>query len=115
MATEYNHPGIDPGKLRHKITLLEPSAVNDASGVTIVYAPGSVSEWAEIEYTRGSEVFKAGQDITQLYARITIRYNEAFTATKRLQVPSGRQFVIQSVENLQERNILMALNCQALN
>ena len=105
--------GIDPGRFRHLITLLEPTQGTDASGVSITYAPASppVTEYAQIEYVRGADVIKSGQDVSQTYLTVHLRYNSAFAANKRIQAPNGNQYIILSVENILERNAYLVLNC----
>ncbi len=106
-------PSIDPGQFRHQITLLEQVSSSDASGMTVTYQPDDipVTAWAKIEYLRGMDIIKAGQDISQVYLKITAWYRPEFTANKRIQAPNGNQYVIQAVENVSEMNVYMVLTC----
>jgi SPP1 family predicted phage head-tail adaptor len=108
--------GINPGRLRHTITLLEPQTTVGVSGVETTFAPGSppVTALAEIKYVRGVDVIKSGQVVSQTYLTVTIRYNPAFTAGKRIQKYDGKQYIIQAVENVREMNAYMVLTCLGL-
>jgi len=113
MALNSTFPTIDPGQFRHQITLLEQVVGSDASGATVTYAPESqpVKAWAKIEYLRGTDIIKSGQDVSQVYLKITAWYRAEFSANKRIQGPSGNQYVIQAVENVLEMNTYMVLMC----
>lgn len=109
-------PTIDPGEFRHQVTLLVPTMVTDASGSVQTFAAGNppVTAWAKIDYVRGTELLKAGQDVTQTFIKVTSWYRNEFQATGRLQLPSGSQFLIQNVENVKEMNTFMVLTCLGL-
>lgn len=113
MALTDRWPTIDPGRFRHPITLLTPTTVTDASGLTVTWTAGSppVTTWADIEYVRGTDLIRAGQDATQTYLKVTAWYLAQFTAQSRIQTLSGNQYIIQAVENVQEMNEFMVLTC----
>jgi len=108
--------GINPGRLRHTITLLEPTNTMGVSGMVTTYAPENppVTALAEIKYVRGVDVIKSGQVVSQTYLSVTIRYNPAFAAGKRIQKWNGEQYIIQAVENVREMNAYMVLTCLGL-
>ena len=105
--------GINPGRLRHTITLLEPTTTLGPSGMVTTHAPANppVTALAEIKYVRGTETAKEGQVIPQTFLQVTMRYNPAFTAGKRIQKWNGEQYIIQAVENVKEMNAYMVLSC----
>jgi SPP1 family predicted phage head-tail adaptor len=106
-------PTIDPGEFRHQVTLLVPTTTTDASGNVQTFAAGAppITAWAKIDYVRGTELIKAGQDVTQTYIKLTAWYRQEFKSNCRIQVPSGSQFLIQNVENVKEMNTFMVLMC----
>ena len=108
--------GINPGRLRHTITLLEPTTAAGASGMVTTYAPANppTTALAEIKYVRGIDVIKSGQAVSQTYLSVTIRYNPAFAAGKRIQKWNGEQYIIQAVDNVKEMNAYMVLTCLGL-
>lgn len=113
MPLNADFPSIDPGQFRHQITLLEQVAGNDSSGVNVAYVADSqpVNAWAKIEYLRGDALLKAGQDVSQVRLKVTMWYRAEFTANKRIQGPTGNQYVIEAVENVLEMNTYMVLMC----
>jgi SPP1 family predicted phage head-tail adaptor len=115
MKTNINSawPTIDPGEFRHQITLLSPVAGTDSAGANVTYAadPVPVTAWAKIETIRGDEMIKAGQDVSQVFLKVTSWYRPDFTVNARIQAPSGNVFVIQYIENVREMNVFMVLTC----
>lgn len=106
-------PEIDPGRFRHQITLLSPVTGSDSSGVSVTYAAASppIVAWVEIEYVRGVDVIKAGQDASQVFLKVTGWWRSQFTTNSRIQSPSGNVYIIQAVENVREINQYMVLTC----
>jgi SPP1 family predicted phage head-tail adaptor len=105
---------IDPGEFRHRITLLQATAGSDASGSTVTYIPDNVQAWAKIKYLRGIEAIKAGLDVTQTYLEVTMWYRPEFTADQHIQGPNGNEYIVQSVENVNEINQYTRLTCLGL-
>jgi SPP1 family predicted phage head-tail adaptor len=73
-----------------------------------------VKTWAQIEPVRGTQVLKAGQDTTQLFLTIGIRWQTGILPNMRVKSNNGT-YTIQSIENPGERNVILILNCIALN
>lgn len=105
--------GVDPGRMRHLVTLLEPTQTTGISGVKTVFAAGSppTTAYAEIVQMSGKEVLRDGLDASQQYFRLTMRFDARFSGNKRVLTPNGDQYVIQSVNNIKERNAYMELTC----
>ena len=108
-----SYPTCDPGDFRHLITLLEPTTGTDESGTTVSYEPGTppITAFAKIDYLRGTEMIKAGQDVSQTYLKITAWYRPEFSATSRIRTASGSHYRIQAVENVHEMSVFMVLTC----
>jgi head-tail adaptor len=108
-----DYPTIDPGSFRHQIILLSQTLGSDAGGSTFTYQVGvpPVTTWAKIDYLRGDELLKSGQDVSQSFLKVTAWYRAEFAAGSRIQAPSGSQFIIQNVENVKEMNMYMVLMC----
>lgn len=106
-------PTINPGEFRHQINLLVQVVGSDESGTNVTYSPPSqaVNTWVKIDYVRGDELIKSGQDVTQVVIKCTGWYRSEFTAQSRIQLPSGQQFIIQYIENVREQNMYMVLTC----
>jgi head-tail adaptor len=107
-----NWPTIDPGELRNQISILQPTPSSDVSGNTVVMAP-FLTAYAKIDAVRGTDVLKSGQVTTQEFLVITMWYQPGVLADMQVQALNGL-YVIQSVENLLEMDIVLKLNCLAL-
>jgi SPP1 family predicted phage head-tail adaptor len=105
-------PSIDPGKLAHQITILQQTRSSDVSGTVAVWTP-LLTTYAAIEPVRGTDIIRSGQATTQLFLTVTIRWQPSIQPNMRVQSNSGT-YVIQSIENPGERNILLILNCLGL-
>ena len=105
--------GINPGRLRTLLTLLEETPTLDASGAGITYAAAvpPTTAYAEVGFASGAEVIRMGLDVSLQYFRVTLRYNPAFTAKKHIQTPNGSEYIIQAIENVKERNAYLILMC----
>lgn len=110
---ELNKLGVNPGRMRHKITLLEPANVVGVAGTEETFAPGNppVTARAIIESAKSDEVIRAGLDSTQTYLKLTIRYNPVFSAQKRITGPNASNYIIQGTENPLEMNAYLILYC----
>jgi SPP1 family predicted phage head-tail adaptor len=105
-------PQINPGKMVHQVTILQPQPVQDISGTSIQWVP-FVQTWAEIVPVRGIDVVKSGQDTTQLFLTVRIRWQTGILPKMRVQGQNG-QYVIQAIENPGERNVILVLTCLGL-
>lgn len=110
------YPTTDPSEFVHQITWLDPQTVNDESGVIVVYAAASPpsKSWCKIEWTRGEDVIKGGQDTSQLYGTVTMNYKPGLAANRRISPPGGGEYVIKSVENVQNKGMFHRINIVAL-
>jgi head-tail adaptor len=106
-------PAINPGEFKHQVSLLVPTIKTDASGGVSTYAPSvpPVQAWVKIQYIRGDEIVKAGQDVSQVYVKLTGWYRSEFSAQTRVQLPSGIIVLVSYVENVGEMNTYMILTC----
>lgn len=104
---------IDPGKMVHWVTILRQTTTTDISGTSIAWVE-FVKTWAQIEPVRGAQVLKAGLDTTQLFLTVGIRWQAGILPNMRVQSNNGT-YTIQSIENPGERNVILILNCIALN
>jgi SPP1 family predicted phage head-tail adaptor len=103
---------LDPGKMIHRVRILQQTTVTDISGTATAWTP-FVDTWAQIDPVRGTEVLKAGQDTAQLFLTVKIRWQTGILANMQLQSLNGL-YIIQTVENPGERNVILILNCIAL-
>ena len=115
-------PGIDPGELRHRITFLSQSLVGP------IGPSGTEEKWftsspplvkrAKIQYLNARDKVANGQDIGQVLAEFTIRYDRAITSQMRLQTanqyPNGGYWVIEEMINPGEMNLWLVMTCSQL-
>jgi len=109
-------PSLDPGSLRHSVTLLQQVSVMGTSGMQAKYQAGDapIRCRVAIEYIRGDEMIKEGQDVSRSYLKITGWYRQEFVAGLRIQTGFGKQYIIQYAENVRQMNIVMVLTCIAI-
>jgi len=105
-------PTIDPGQMVHQITILQQQTVSDISGTAIAWVP-FVATWAQIDPVRGTDMIRFGQDVTQLYLTVKIRWQTGIVPSMRVQSANGT-YVIQAIENPGERNVILVLTCLGL-
>jgi head-tail adaptor len=105
-------PALDAGEMRHQITILKQVPASDESGNTVAMAP-FITCYAKIEVVKGLDVIKSGQETTQLFLIVSIWWQAAIAANMQVQALNGL-YLIQSVENVLELDVVLKLNCLAL-
>lgn len=111
-------PHIDPGQKRHKISIQQESAsTQDASGQPSGAWPAILNCYAKIDTTQTKEQFQGGF-VSQVIYEIKIDWPKRtpITTDMRLVIHpylGGAATVceIQSVENVQKRDLVMCLVC----
>lgn len=105
----WDDPRYLASRLRHRITLQEPSETNDGLGGTTRSWSDVATVWAEIIPLRqGSERMFAIQQQMQVTHRVIMRYREGITADMRISY-AGRAFNIRSVSDVQERKTILEI------
>jgi len=105
-------PTLDSGEMRHQITILGQVPSSDVSGGTVAMVP-LVTCYAKIEPVRGIDVIKSGQETTQLFLTLSIWWQAGILANMQVQALNGL-YLIQSVENVLELDVVLKLNCLAI-
>jgi SPP1 family predicted phage head-tail adaptor len=102
--TRSGEPYLDPARMNAQITFLEPVTGADASGTTVTAQVGNPPDtaWAEVLPVRGTDVIKAGQDVSKTYVTATVNYrpDNPRSAQDKFQDSRGFVYVIQSVQDL---------------
>lgn len=107
------------GLLRHRITIQQPDFISDSHGGQIPRpAPvGNGTGWkdvatvsAQVSPMRGNESFVHRQLQDSITHKIVIRYHSGVLAKQRIKFGS-RVFNIRQVKDLDERRIMMELEC----
>ncbi len=107
MALRYD---IDPGRLRHSITIEQPPVTQDSTG-------GVYGDWttfravkAEVIPAGGSERDMGGGYQAQSGYVITMRYVSGVTTVMRVNF-NGKRMNIDNINNVKERNRVLVLTC----
>jgi len=93
------------GPLRHRIEIQIASTAQNAAGEPAGTWLTSLSAWAAIWPLRGSEYLTASQDRSSVTHKVRVRYLSGITPKNRIKFGSTRYFNIDSVINVDERNI----------
>lgn len=102
---------IEAGELRHSVTILQPSITMGTSGAQTTYTTFLSDVRAKIEAMRGTDIVKSGMQVTQTFLTVTIRYVSGITPQMQVQRHGGATYIIQSIENVLERNRVLKLLC----
>jgi SPP1 family predicted phage head-tail adaptor len=105
-------PSINPGELRHSCTIQQQTATTDASGATVTWSDFTTA-FAKIVPAKGRAAIQSGQTTAQVPMEITIRWQPGILANMRIIGPNGT-YLIESIDNIDERNVLLVLTCIAL-
>jgi|HubBroStandDraft_6_1064221.scaffolds.fasta_scaffold200800_1 SPP1 family predicted phage head-tail adaptor len=109
-------PTLNVGRLRNQISIVRVSSVQDSTGgtnlsVDVLYA----NVWASVEAQGGGDSANGGGGfVSKVTHQIVIRYLAGVTAAMQVQF-QGRQFQIEAVQNPDERNKILILQCIEIN
>ncbi len=106
-------PKIDPGRMIHQITILQQSAITGASGPSVAYVPLLTGVWAQVDVFEGTELIRSGQQLSMQPATIRIFWQPGIAAEMQVQLDNGALYIIKSIDNPEERNVVLFLNCVA--
>lgn len=114
-----NSPVLQAGKFRHRVTIVQPSLLQDAAGGWTGTQNNVVCKvWATIEALSGTEKFAAHEFTTEVTHSIYIRYPRSLVhggILAKMEVHyTNRVFLIEAVLNADERNKFLQLVCVEL-
>jgi SPP1 family predicted phage head-tail adaptor len=104
---------INAGKYRVPVTIQQRTSEKDSYGSTTDNWTDFIKVRAGIFPLGGSEFFKANEISSQITHRVHIRYVPGITPDMRI-VLNGRNLMITSISNYQERNIELQMYCKEL-
>jgi Phage head-tail joining protein len=119
LVPETAWPHIDPGKKRHRISIHMASVKQDTRGEeTPAFGPVALNCYAAIETTSpGRELFQDGF-VAQIIHKVSIDWPRSVRITGDMTVivhpalgAKASKYEIQTIENVQERNLVMILTC----
>ncbi len=108
---------LNPGDLRHPITVQAPDGTPTTFGQSA--APTSwvtvLTTRAKIATAGGRETSAAAQIVSDVSHVVTIRYTSTVLKAGYQVLYGGRFFTVMYVENILERNRVLALYCREVN
>lgn len=108
---------IPPGSLRDQIIIQAQTPTQDSLGGQIEVWSPVLTCMAKLETVTSKEVFQTGQFTGQVTHRVSIHWPGASIVIRGgMRVAFGtRFFLIQTTENVQERNRVLHLMCLEIN
>lgn len=102
---------MNAGKLRHRVTIRKPVETQNDYGEAEVRWQDVATVWAMISPLRGREYFAAKQAVSEIEARIVIRFMEGITAKMKI-VHGSNEYEIETIINVMEANRELQLMCK---
>lgn len=87
---------MQAGRLRHRLTLRQPSTSRNEVGEEIITWSTLATVWGRLEALRGEEQLAAKQLTAEIVARATLRYRADVTTEMRVQY-DGQEYDIDAV------------------
>lgn len=107
----------NPGARLHQINIQQQTIASppsfDRAGSALYSWITFITTWAKIVSTRATDVIRSGQITTQTFLVLNIRYRPGILQNMRVAWTNGT-YVIQGIENVEERNVELNLICLAL-
>ena len=108
---------INAGKYNKRITICKPDTNNNSDDFLKVNDPKNfvavLKTWAAVKTTRGMTVIASGSDFEKAYTNFTIRFPKAIRIERKMRVLYGKKiYTIEYVNNINEDNIELELQCQ---
>lgn len=101
---------VNIGRMRHRIVIQELQEVSDGGGGFIEDWVDVVTVWADVEPLQSREYFEAQQTQVELTHRVKMRFRASLTTAHRLK-HKDRALAIQSIINVDERNVELRVLC----
>jgi SPP1 family predicted phage head-tail adaptor len=105
---------MNPGLLRHRITLQKFMVITDPDGFTTQQWQDVATVWAAIENLHGREYWEAATVQAENTVKFTIRYRPDVTNDMRI-VFRGQTYEITAIDNIKYRNEFLEIKAVALN
>lgn len=103
---------MNPGRLRHRVTIQKSQISQDELGNNIETWIDWATVWANIRPVSGREYFQAAATNSEDNVRINIRYRSGIDPLRMRVVYNGRTFNIISAIDLNERRREIEMVCQ---
>jgi len=104
---------MNPGKLRHRVAILQKQTTIDPDGYPIETWVAAATVWASVEPIAGREYFQAAAVQAQHQVRFTMRYRKDITPAMRLRW-DGEDYEIKAVIDLEGRRRWLQIMVEAV-
>lgn len=101
---------MNPGNLRHRITLQTLNKTEDGTGGYLENWSDVVTVWAQVQPLNGTERYNWSQISNDIAYRVTIRYRPNITPDMRVKY-GNKIFQIESIIDVDERHTELQLLC----
>ena len=114
MADQRQQLAINPGDLRHSITIQAPAAAASSFGASVAPASWSAvrSTMAAIYTAGGRETSQASQLVSEVSHVVKVRWTTDVLKAGYQVVFGSRIFTVLYIENVLERNRVLQLYCK---
>jgi SPP1 family predicted phage head-tail adaptor len=106
---------INPGQLKHKITLQIPTTQENEVGEEELVYKDYLTVFASIEALKGNQYIEAKKVRPELTFKVIIRYRPGITNEMRIKYSKrnepDRYFIIEDIININESNRMLQINC----
>ncbi|GAB6174503.1 phage head closure protein [Paradesulfitobacterium aromaticivorans] len=102
---------MDPGKLKHQVTIQQNNPSQDAEGVMVENWVDIATVWAAVQPLQGRELLAAQSIAAEVTTRIRIRFRAGITSAMRI-LYGSRVFDIQAPIDPEEKHQELNLLCR---
>jgi SPP1 family predicted phage head-tail adaptor len=110
-----NPYAIEPGKLRSLIQVQSQTATQDSIGQPQATWNTILTAWADVRAITVREQFQPNQFTSQVTHIITLRWTSVAIAAGMRVVYEWHTYLVQGIENVDERNLLVRLQVLEIN
>jgi SPP1 family predicted phage head-tail adaptor len=103
---------MNPGELRHKITIQKLVNIQDTFGQPVEQWPDVVTVWASVNPIIGREFFAAQQVNSEVTHKIKMRYRSDITSDMRIKLGNRIFDIISPPINPGEKKIELQIMCK---
>ena len=103
---------MNAGKYRYKIQIVTEVTTKDAYGCPITTPKTVLSAYANVKTTRGYLLIKNNSDFEKAYTNFTIRFPKVEITREMKVVFRGKTYTIEYMNNIDEANVELELQCK---
>lgn len=109
-------PSLEPGQLRHRVTVQEPSQIQDEFNQIDTSWTPVYQAWASIRTLTQRELAQSQDLASEVTHEITMRFPCGVLLNAQMRVVRGSHiYKIQALSNVDERNVVLVLQALEIN